>query len=583
MNDSEKKPAKRRKAATPVADESTPAAVEAVAAADAAPAEKKPRRRTTKAAAPEASAQMSLMDDVAPQAAEAAEVAAVAAPEPVAQVEVQAQEPVQAPVQAPAAEAAPEPVAQEAAADVSDADVDGEAPAPRRSDNNARGGQRGNPRGERRTDGRGEQRDGPRDGQRGDARRPQAAPVAVVSEDGYDFEDVVSGQLDRDEEDEAVVPTKRVLAPQAETPKLHKVLAQVGLGSRLEMEQLILEGRISVNNEPAHVGQRVQFGDQIKINGKPIRYRIAPPPIRVLAYHKPVGEVVTHDDPQNRPTVFRRLPKLMGGKWQSVGRLDLNTEGLLLFTSSGDLANKLMHPRFGLEREYAVRVLGALSNVEKQRLLDGIQLEDGLATFGSIEDGGGEGANHWYRVTISEGRNREVRRMLEAVGHAVSRLIRIRYGAMMLPRGLKRGAWMELDERDIRELMAAAGVDQTDTQGSNNAGTRGGGGQGQGQGQGQGRGANNRARGGGGGRPAQGNGGARSGNRIFQGGGQGDQGDQRGQGRSGSGRDDGNRGRKTGGSAQPDPMKTSVGYIGGDSFSRQRQQQRSGGPRRRDR
>ena len=583
MNDSEKKPAKRRKAATPVADESTPAAVEAVAAADAAPAEKKPRRRTTKAAAPEASAQMSLMDDVAPQAAEAAEVAAVAAPEPVAQVAVQAQVPVQAPVQAPAAEVAPEPVAQEAAADVSDADADGEAPAPRRSDNNARGGQRGNPRGERRTDGRGEQRDGPRDGQRGDARRPQAAPVAVVSEDGYDFEDVVSGQLDRDEEDEAVVPTKRVLAPQAETPKLHKVLAQVGLGSRLEMEQLILEGRISVNNEPAHVGQRVQFGDQIKINGKPIRYRIAPPPIRVLAYHKPVGEVVTHDDPQNRPTVFRRLPKLMGGKWQSVGRLDLNTEGLLLFTSSGDLANKLMHPRFGLEREYAVRVLGALSNVEKQRLLDGIQLEDGLATFGSIEDGGGEGANHWYRVTISEGRNREVRRMLEAVGHAVSRLIRIRYGAMMLPRGLKRGAWMELDERDIRELMAAAGVDQTDTQGSNNAGTRGGGGQGQGQGQGQGRGANNRARGGGGGRPAQGNGGARSGNRIFQGGGQGDQGDQRGQGRSGSGRDDGNRGRKTGGSAQPDPMKTSVGYIGGDSFSRQRQQQRSGGPRRRDR
>ena len=579
MNDSEKKPAKRRKAATPVADESTPAAVEAVAAADAAPAEKKPRRRTTKAAAPEASAQMSLMDDVAPQAPEAAEVAAVAAPEPVAQVEVQAQEPVQEPEQAPVAEIAPEPVAQEAAADVSDADADGEAPAPRRSDNNARGGQRGNPRGERRTDGRGEQRDG----QRGDARRPQAAPVAVVSEDGYDFEDVVSGQLDRDEEDEAVVPTKRVLAPQAETPKLHKVLAQVGLGSRLEMEQLILEGRISVNNEPAHVGQRVQFGDQIKINGKPIRYRIAPPPIRVLAYHKPVGEVVTHDDPQNRPTVFRRLPKLMGGKWQSVGRLDLNTEGLLLFTSSGDLANKLMHPRFGLEREYAVRVLGALSNVEKQRLLDGIQLEDGLATFGSIEDGGGEGANHWYRVTISEGRNREVRRMLEAVGHAVSRLIRIRYGAMMLPRGLKRGAWMELDERDIRELMAAAGVDQTDTQGSNNAGTRGGGGQGQGQGQGQGRGANNRARGGGGGRPAQGNGGARSGNRIFQGGGQGDQGDQRGQGRSGSGRDDGNRGRKTGGSAQPDPMKTSVGYIGGDSFSRQRQQQRSGGPRRRDR
>src|SRR5688572_16469064 len=177
------------------------------------------------------------------------------------------------------------------------------------------------------------------------------------------FEDVVSGRFD-DQEAQEAAPPKRVLAPQAETPKLHKVLAQAGLGSRLEMEQLIMEGRISVNNEPAHIGQRIQFGDQIKINGKPIRFRIAPPPARVIAYHKPVGEVVTHDDPQNRPTVFRKLPKLPQGKWQSVGRLDLNTEGLLLFTSSGELANKLMHPRFGLEREYAVRVLGALSNEE---------------------------------------------------------------------------------------------------------------------------------------------------------------------------------------------------------------------------
>ena len=242
-----------------------------------------------------------------------------------------------------------------------------------------------------------------------------------------------------------------------DTPKLHKVLAQAGMGSRLEMEQLIQQGRITVNNQPAHVGQRIQFGDSIKVHGKPIRVRIAPPPARVIAYHKPVGEVVTHDDPQNRPTVFRKLPKLMQGKWQSVGRLDLNTEGLLLFTSSGELANQLMHPRFGLEREYAVRVLGALTKEEKQMLLDGVQLQDGRAQFGAIEDGGGEGSNCWYRVTISEGRNREVRRMLEAVGHAVSRLIRIRYGAMLLPRGLKRGAWMELDEADIRSLMQAAG------------------------------------------------------------------------------------------------------------------------------
>ena len=272
--------------------------------------------------------------------------------------------------------------------------------------------------------------------------------------------DVVSGQFDDEEASAEVVVDlgKRVLAPQTDSPKLHKVLAQAGMGSRLEMEKLIVEGRISVNNEPAHVGQRVQYGDQIKVNGKAIHIRIDPPPARVIAYHKPAGEIVSHDDPQNRPSVFRKLPRLQNGKWQSVGRLDLNTEGLLLFTSSGELANQLMHPRFGLEREYAVRVLGALSKDEKQRLLDGVMLEDGAAQFGSIEDGGGEGSNCWYRVTISEGRNREVRRMMEAVGHAVSRLIRIRYGAMVLPHGLRRGAWLELDEADIRSLMRAAGT-----------------------------------------------------------------------------------------------------------------------------
>ena len=270
------------------------------------------------------------------------------------------------------------------------------------------------------------------------------------------FDAVVTGQFDADEVNPAVEAPKRVLSPQPESPKLHKILAQAGLGSRLEMEQLILEGRISVNAEPAHIGQRIQFGDSIKVNGKPVRVRIDPPPPRVIAYHKPAGEVVTHDDPQNRPTVFRRLPKLFQGKWQSVGRLDLNTEGLLLLTSSGELANRLMHPRFGLEREYAVRVLGALNNEEKKRLLEGVTLDDGMAQFTSLEAGGGEGANCWYKVTLSEGRNREVRRMFEAVGHAVSRLIRIRYGAMVLPRGLKRGAFVELDETEIRALTSAA-------------------------------------------------------------------------------------------------------------------------------
>ena len=379
------------------------------------------------------------------------------------------------------------------------------------------------------------------------------------------FADVISGEFDEEEEDGNVMPAKRVLAPQMDSPKLHKVLAQAGMGSRLEMEQLILEGRISVNNEPAHIGQRVQFGDVVKVNGKPIRFRIDPPPARVIAYHKPVGEVVTHDDPQNRPTVFRKLPKLQHGKWQSVGRLDLNTEGLLLFTSSGELANSLMHPRFGLEREYAARVLGALSKEEKQRLLDGVQLEDGEASFGAVEDGGGEGANCWYRVTISEGRNREVRRMFEAVGHAVSRLIRIRYGAMMLPRGLKRGAWVELDQADIQALMSAAGVKERAPiernsgtgRGANNRGGRNSRGGGRGNGMNADRAPQGRREGGGQRR------GEWDGNRPAPSGMLGDS--PRGKG----GRSGGGAGRSQGN--QPDPMRTSVGYIGGDSLSRARQ------------
>ncbi|HYF44555.1 MAG TPA: pseudouridine synthase [Ramlibacter sp.] len=396
--------------------------------------------------------------------------------------------------------------------------------------------------------------------ERAERRAGQAAPAPAP--EPIRFEDVVSGQFDADEASPEVALTKRVLAPQAETPKLHKVLAQAGLGSRLEMEQLIMEGRISVNNEPAHIGQRIQFGDQIKVNGKPIRFRIAPPPARVIAYHKPVGEVVTHDDPQNRPTVFRKLPKLYQGKWQSVGRLDLNTEGLLLFTSSGELANKLMHPRFGLEREYAVRVLGALTAEEKQRLLDGVELEDGRAQFGAIEDGGGEGANTWYRVTISEGRNREVRRLFEALGHAVSRLIRIRYGAMVLPRGLKRGAFMELDERDIRALMQAAGAEGGQLRREAGEGEAG-----------KGR---NRRRGNRGGGP-RGNGEGQGFNGQQRGGQPGNKG---GQGQQRRNKDRGDR-QGGGGGSQPDPMKTSLGYIGADSFTRQRQGgqgQRRGGP-----
>lgn len=443
------------------------------------------------------------------------------------------------------------------------------------------------------------------------------------------FDDVVTGQFDADEEDVAVELAKRVLLPQPETPKLHKVLAQAGLGSRLEMEQLILEGRISVNAEPAHIGQRIQFGDTVKVNGKPIRVRIDPPPPRVIAYHKPSGEVVSHDDPQNRPTVFRKLPKLFQGKWQSVGRLDLNTEGLLLLTSSGELANKLMHPRFGLEREYAVRVLGALNNEEKKRLLDGVQLDDGLAQFSTIEAGGGEGANCWYRVTISEGRNREVRRMFEAVGHAVSRLIRIRYGAVVLPRGLKRGAFVELDERDIWALTSAVGRSESraDPRGQKNPSDAA---DGSGEARpGRGPRRNDKSRGGrgrtdaGAARPPEQqpassqddgeepgphefqppmprNDAPRDGNRRRGGGGKGrgpgggnggsaprsgppgNFGGNAGQGQrrrdDGGGR--GDRADKGPGGAQPDPMKTSFGYIGAETFTRQRQaqgQRRGGG------
>lgn len=377
------------------------------------------------------------------------------------------------------------------------------------------------------------------------------------------FEDVVTGQFDADEEDVGLQLAKRVLSAQPETPKLHKVLAQAGLGSRLEMEQLILQGRISVNAEPAHVGQRVQFGDSVKVNGKPVYIRIDPPAPRVIAYHKPSGEVVTHDDPLNRPTVFRRLPKLHHGKWQSVGRLDLNTEGLLLLTSSGELANRLMHPRFGLEREYAVRVLGALSLEEKRKLLDGVQLDDGMAQFGSIEVGGGEGANCWYRVTISEGRNREVRRMFEAVGHAVSRLIRIRYGAMMLPRGLKRGAFVELDESDIASLTQAVHRSESREQahlgdameGEPGAGT-----------------PVARAS-----RPPRGRS-APPGNNRARNAGPG----PRGKGGPVKRQDPRNApgGRPASGAAQPDPMKTSFGYIGADTFTRQRQEQGPAGQRR---
>lgn len=253
---------------------------------------------------------------------------------------------------------------------------------------------------------------------------------------------------------------RRDLTSDDDAPKLHKVLAEAGLGSRRDMEDLIVSGRVSVNGEPAHIGQRILPTDMVRINGKQIQRKVSKRPPRVLVYHKPAGEIVSHNDPDGRPSVFDHLPTMRAGKWLAVGRLDFNTEGLLLFTTSGDLANRLMHPRYGIEREYAVRTLGELEEGMRQKLLAGVELGDGLAQFSKIADGGGEGVNKWYRVTIGEGRNREVRRMFEAIGLTVSRLIRTRYGAMILPSGLKRGRWEEMEENAVRDLLRVSGLEK---------------------------------------------------------------------------------------------------------------------------
>ena len=240
-----------------------------------------------------------------------------------------------------------------------------------------------------------------------------------------------------------------------EPQRLHKVLAAAGIGSRREIEEWIIAGRISVNGEPADVGQKVGPGDRVRVNGKLMPLRFAPRIPRVVLYHKPEGEIVSRDDPEGRPTVFDRLPVLRKGRWIAVGRLDFNTSGLLLFVNDGDLANKLMHPRYELDREYAVRILGELDEAQRKALLEGVELEDGLARFNTLLDAGGEGANHWYRVTLSEGRNREVRRMFEAFGLTVSRLMRVRYGPVVLPPRLKRGMW---EDMAVEQVCALAGL-----------------------------------------------------------------------------------------------------------------------------
>jgi 23S rRNA pseudouridine2605 synthase len=224
------------------------------------------------------------------------------------------------------------------------------------------------------------------------------------------------------------------------------------------MEAMIVAGRITVNGAPAQVGQVVHPRDRIKVKGKLVQPRFSDRLPRVILYHKPEGEIVSRNDPDHRPNVFTSLPRMSAGRWVAVGRLDFNTSGLLLLTTSGDLANRLMHPRYQLVREYAVRILGELPEDAKARLLEGIELDDGVARFASFQEAGGDGANRWYRISLFEGRNREVRRMFEAVGVVVSRLIRVRYGSFLLPPNLKRGRVLELTEADVRKLLSDVGM-----------------------------------------------------------------------------------------------------------------------------
>lgn len=239
--------------------------------------------------------------------------------------------------------------------------------------------------------------------------------------------------------------------------KLQKVLANLGLGSRRKMERWIEEGRVTVDGSVATLGDRVHAGQALRLDGKPLEVDAAEQ-VRVLLYHKPVREVCSRDDPEGRKTVFERLPKLKSGRWISVGRLDFNTSGVLLFTTDGALANALMHPSSAIEREYLVRVMGRVDEPMLERLKDGVELDDGPARFSDIQEGGGDGINRFFYVVLMEGRNREVRRLWESQGTTVSRLKRVRYGEVFLPSKLKKGQWLELPQRDVDVIYQMAGL-----------------------------------------------------------------------------------------------------------------------------
>ncbi len=242
--------------------------------------------------------------------------------------------------------------------------------------------------------------------------------------------------------------------------KLQKVLARMGLGSRREVESWIQAGRVSVNGEPATLGCRIDSLDQVSVDGRPLRRDLASEVTRrVLIYNKPEGEVCTRDDPEGRPTVFAQLPRLKQGRWINIGRLDINTSGLLLFTTDGELANRLMHPSYQMDREYAVRVMGEVDEEMLERLKEGVMLDDGPARFTDVVSSGGEGINRWYHVCLMEGRNREVRRLWESQGVRVNRLKRVRFGPVFLGAEVPVGRYREMKQNEIDTLSAEVGLE----------------------------------------------------------------------------------------------------------------------------
>ncbi|MDF0377326.1 23S rRNA pseudouridine(2605) synthase RluB [Methylophilus sp. YYY-1] len=256
----------------------------------------------------------------------------------------------------------------------------------------------------------------------------------------------------------AVEDGEEGVPPPREGQRLHKLLAMAGFGSRRDMEALIETGRITINGQVAQVGAVVDEHDVVRMDSRILHLPFEAELPQVLLYHKPEGEIVSQDDPEGRATVFDKLPRIKQGKWIAVGRLDMNTSGLLMFTNSGELANRFMHPRYEVEREYAVRILGELTEEQMAQLKHGIELEDGPANFESIFPNGGEGANKWYQVVIKEGRNREVRRLFEAFHLPVSRLMRVRFGPVALPPRLKRGTMLKLEQKQVVALLEWAGL-----------------------------------------------------------------------------------------------------------------------------